>query len=54
MAYCQHDEFLERANELCGFVSPYYPACAHLRRRIDGELLPQVRTASDMSWKVKP
>lgn len=38
------------ANEVCGcLVSPYYPACAHLRRRIDGELLPQVRMASERS-----
>lgn len=36
------------ANE-AWLVSPYYPACAHLRRRMDGELLPQVRTASDLS-----
>ena len=36
------------ANE-AWLVSPYYPACAHLRRRMDDELLPQVRTASDLS-----
>jgi hypothetical protein len=36
------------------YPSPYYPACAHLRRRIDGELLPQVRMASDRSWIMKP
>jgi hypothetical protein len=42
------------ANEVCGFATPYYPACAHLRRRIDSEQLPQVRTASDRSCGKKP